>query len=119
MNPADTEDGIATAKLIEDMAHAARRQIPHGFVWSSVPAAIRSREMANCEAQVGEAKIPVIGRIFQRSAFSSLFSFQTTLDDMPPSEVSGIDKAKADAIKLADAIALLLNPEAATTEAAA
>jgi chromosome partitioning protein len=111
ISPPDVEDGIATISLIQDMAHASRRQIPHGFLWSNVPPAIRSREMMNLEAQVTEAKIPVIGRIFQRSAFSSLFSFATTLDELPPSEVSGIDKAKADAIRLTDAIeTMMMNP---------
>jgi chromosome partitioning protein len=110
ISPPDVEDGLATIKLVQDMAHAARRPIPHGFLWSNVPPAIRSREMVNLESQVDQAGVPVIGRIFQRTAFSSIFSFQTTLDELPPSEVSGLDKAKADAIRLTDAIELLTNP---------
>ena len=66
--------------------------------------------MMNLESQVEQAGIPVIGRIFQRTAFSSMFSFQTTLDELPPSEVSGLEKAKADAIRLTDAIDLLTQP---------
>jgi chromosome partitioning protein len=116
----DVEDGLATVKLIQDMAHASRRHIPHGFLWSNAPPAIRSREMVNLEAQVEAAKIPVMGRIFQRTAFSSMFSFQTTLDELPPSEVPGIDKAKADAIRLTEAVQLLLNAsDTQTAEAAA
>jgi chromosome partitioning protein len=110
ISPPDVEDGLATIKLVQDMAHAARRPIPHGFLWSNVPPAIRSREMMNLESQVEQAGIPVIGRIFQRTAFSSMFSFQTTLDELPPSEVSGLEKAKADAIRLTDAIDLLTQP---------
>jgi chromosome partitioning protein len=117
ISPPDVEDGISTIRLIEDMADAAGREIPHGFLWSNVPPAIRSREMMNLEAQVHEAKIPVIGRISQRSAFAAIFSFATTLDDLPPSEVSGIDKAKGDAIRLTDAIEAIMNPS--PTEAAA
>jgi chromosome partitioning protein len=114
MSYPDVEDGLATVKLIQDMAHASRREIPHGFLWSAVPPAIRSREMVHLESQVEQAKIPVIGRIIQRTAFSSMFSFQTTLDELPPSEVSGIDKAKADVIRLTDAIELMMNPPATT-----
>ena len=99
-----------TVKLVQDMAHASRRHIPHGFLWSNVPAAIRSREMVNLESQVEQAGVLVIGRITQRTAFSSMFSFQTTLDELPPSEVSGLDKAKADATRLTDAIELFTNP---------
>jgi len=67
--------------------------------------------MVNLESQVEQAGIPVIGRIIQRTAFSSMFSFQTTVDELPPSEVSGLEKAKADAIRLTDAIELFMNPE--------
>jgi chromosome partitioning protein len=108
ISPPDVEDGLGTIKLIQDMAHASRRKIPHGFLWSNVPPAIRSREMINLEAQIAEAKIPVIGRVFQRSAFAALFSFATTLDQLPPAEVTGIDKAKSDAIRLTDAIDLMI-----------
>jgi chromosome partitioning protein len=108
ISPPDVEDGLATVKLIEDMAHASRRHIPHGFLWSNVPPAIRSREMINLEAQVAEAKIAVIARVFQRSAFAAMFSFATTLDQLPPSEVAGIDKAKGDATRLTDAIDLMI-----------
>jgi chromosome partitioning protein len=118
MSPPDVEDAMATFKLVQDMADAGRGYIPCGLVWSNVPPAIRSREMVNLEAQVAEAKIPVVGRVMQRTAFSSLFSFMKPLDELPPSEVSGLDKAKADAIRLTDGIALLLNPQAAEEAAA-
>jgi hypothetical protein len=39
------------------------------------------------------------------------------VDELPPSEVAGIDKAKADAIRLTDAIEKMLN--SSTNEAAA
>ena len=87
----------------------------YGFLWSNVPPAIRSREMMNLEAQVAQAQIPVIARVFQRSAFAAMFSFATTLDQLPPSEVAGIDKAKSDAIRLTDAIDLMIKARPATT----
>ena len=113
ISPPDVEDGLATIKLIKDMEHVSRRHIPHGFLWSNVPPAIRSREMMNLEAQVSEAKIPVITRVFQRAAFAAIFSFATTLDELPASEVSGIEKAKADAIRLTDAIDMMINATSA------
>ena len=120
ISPPDVEDGLATIKLIQDMAHVSRRHIPHGFLWSNVPPAIRSREMMSLEAQVAAAKIPVITRVFQRAAFAAIFSFATTLDELPSSEVSGIDKAKADAIRLTDAIDMMINAnQSSITEAVA
>jgi chromosome partitioning protein len=108
MSPPDVEDGLATIRLVQDMAHASRRVIPYGLLWSNVPPAIRSREMMNLESQVAAAGIPVIGRVFQRSAFAAIYSFATTLDELPPSEVTGIDKAKGDVIRLTDALDLLM-----------
>jgi chromosome partitioning protein len=108
MSPPDVEDGLATIRLVQDMAHASRRVIPYGLLWSNVPPAIRSREMTNLETQVGAASVPVLGRVFQRAAFAAIYSFATTLDELPPSEVSGIDKAKADVIRLTDALDLLM-----------
>ena len=74
--------------------------------------------MVNLESQVEEAGVAVISRIFQRTAFSALFSFQTTLDELPPSEVSGLVKAKSDAIRLTEAIDRLINPNASVEAAA-
>jgi chromosome partitioning protein len=118
ISPPDVEDGLATIKLVQDMGHASRRQIPHGFLWSNVPPAIRSREMMNLEDQVAEARIPVLGRVHQRAAFAAMFSFATTLDQLRPSEVSGIDKAKGDAARLTDAIDEMLNARPAHEAAA-
>jgi len=117
MSPPDVEDGLATIQLVQDMAHASRRVIPYGLLWCNVPPAIRSREMANLETQVGAAKVPVLGRVFQRAAFAAIYSFATTLNELPPSEVSGIDKAKADVIRLTDALDALMTSD--KTEAVA
>jgi chromosome partitioning protein len=108
ISPPDVEDALATVSLVRDMADAARRTIPHGILWSCVPAAIRSREMLSCELAIDQALIPVLGRVYQRAAFSALFSFSTVLDQLPASQVSGLDKAKADAVKLTDAVSMLV-----------
>jgi chromosome partitioning protein len=122
LSPPDVEDGLTTIQLVKDMAHAARREIPYGLLWSNVPPAIRSREMSNLENQVSGAGVPVISRVYHRAAFAAIFSFATTLDELPPSEVPGIDKAKGDVIRLTDALDLLMAgaaPKNATSEAAA
>ncbi len=122
MSPPDVEDGLTTIQLVQDIAHASRRVIPYGLLWSNVPPAIRSREMMNLENQVSEAGVPVIGRVFQRSAFAAIYSFATTLDELPTGEVPGLDKAKADVIRLTDALALLMAsaaPPSNTKETAA
>jgi chromosome partitioning protein len=116
MSPPDVEDGLTTIRLVQDIAHASRRVIPYGLLWSNVPPAIRSREMMNLESQVSEAGVPVIGRVSQRSAFAAIYSFATTLDELPPGEVPGIDKAKADVIRLTDALDALMAGAAASND---
>ena len=113
ISPPDVEDGLGTIKLIRDMAHASGRDIPHGFLWSNVPPAIRSREMMNLESQVAGRRTRLFRGFSSAPAFAALFSFATTLDQLPRQEVAGIDKAKADAIRLTDAIDAMLNPQAA------
>jgi chromosome partitioning protein len=104
----DVEDAISTVKLVRDMGGVARRVIPHALLWSRVPTAIRSREMDSLEAQIGEGGIPVIGRVHERTAYKSLFSYATTLDHLPQSEVPGVEKAKAEAAILAAAVGELI-----------
>jgi chromosome partitioning protein len=104
----DVEDAISTVKLVRDMGGVARRLIPHALLWSRVPTAIRSREMDSLEAQIGEGGIPVIGRVHERTAYKSLFSYATTLDHLPQSEVPGVEKAKAEAAILAAAVGELI-----------
>ena len=116
----DVEDAINTVKLVRDMEGVARRDIPHALLWSRVPTAIRSREMDALEQQVRAGGIPVIGRIHERTAYKSLFSFATTLDLLSPKDVPGIDKAKLEASHLAEAVGdLIRNAQLQTAGAAA
>jgi chromosome partitioning protein len=115
----DVEDAINTVKLVRDMAGVARRVIPHALLWSRVPAAIRSREMAALEVQIREGGIPVLGRVHERTAYKSLFSYATTLDHLPPAEVPGVEKAKAEAANLAASVGELLQVANASTTGAA
>lgn len=114
----DVEDAVSTVAMIRDMEGAARRSIPHGLVWSRVPTAIRSRETDALAEQVRAGGITIVGAIHDRTAYRSLFSFSTTLDQLPPAEVPGIEKAKAEATALAAAVIELIR-NAKPQEAAA
>ncbi len=115
----DVEDAISTVKLVRDMAGVARRAIPHALLWSRVPSAIRSREMDALEIQVGEGGIPVVGRLHERTAYKSLFSYATTLDHLPQADVPGVEKAKLEAARLAAAVGELLRVGGASAGEAA
>jgi chromosome partitioning protein len=104
----DVEDAVATVALIRDSAGVNSQPTPHGLLWSRVPAAIRSREIAALESQIAESDIFVIGRIVERTAYKSLFSYNTTLANLPKGEVPGLDKANAEAAELAAQVVALI-----------
>lgn len=104
----DVEDAVATVALIRDSAGVKSKPTPHGLLWSRVPAAIRSREIAALESQIAESDIFVIGRVVERTAYKSLFSYNTTLANLPKAEVPGLDKANAEASALAEQVVALI-----------
>ena len=107
----DVEDAIETVALIRDTADMTGRAIPHAILWTRVPPAIRSREIAALENQVETGGIPTIGRVFERTAYKSMYSFATTLDGLSADEVPGLEKAKAEAADLAQRVAALIAGE--------
>ena len=107
-NVPDARAAIRTAFFVADVGRSTQRHIPHAVLFTLVQSAIRSRVMKDVEEQVAASGVPLLGELPFRSAFAALHSFSATLDTLPASEVSGIDKAKGDAIRLTDAIALLV-----------
>jgi chromosome partitioning protein len=98
----DQDNAARAIRLIKDQERHIRRKIPHAVLFTRVSAAIRSRGMAAAENQLADRGIDVFEtRIIEREAFKAMFSFNTTLDNLNPAEVSGIDKAKANARALA------------------
>jgi chromosome partitioning protein len=93
------QDGVASAvKAIRRQERILRRSIPFAVVLTKVDAAIRTRVMADAEKKMVEHEVDVFEtRIINRQAFQAVFSFQTTLDDLKPSQVSNIDKAQDNA----------------------
>ena len=54
--------------------------------------------MAAAESQLAAHEIDMFEtRIIEREAFKAMFSFNTTLDNLNPAQVSGMDKAKTNA----------------------
>ena len=68
------------------------------MLFTRVNAAIRSRGMAAAERQLAAHGVDVFEtRIIEREAFKAMFSFNTTLDNLNPAQVSGMDKAQTNA----------------------
>lgn len=102
---ADVEDAIATVRVVLDTPSKHGRSVPHGLLWTRVSTGFQSREFAALAGQLAEAGVPVIGQLVERTAYKSLFSYCTTLDQLPRDEVPGTDKARAEGTALANAVA--------------
>ena len=98
----DQDNAARAIKLIKDQERQTRRRIPHAVLFTRVNAAIRSRGMAAAESQLVEHGIDVFEtRIIEREAFKAIFSFNTTIDNLNPEQVSGMEKAKTNAREFA------------------
>ena len=98
----DQDNAARAIKLIKDQERQTRRRIPHAVLFTRVNAAIRSRGMAAAESQLMEHAIDVFEtRIIEREVFKAIFSFNTTIDNLNPEQVSGMDKAKTNAREFA------------------
>ena len=76
-----------------------RRTIPHAVLLTRVSAAIQSRGLKAAEHQLVEHGVDVFAtRLIEREAFKALFSFNTTLDELGPEDVSGLERARENAI---------------------
>ena len=101
----DVEDAISTVQIVQDTPSRGGGYVPHGLLWTRVSTGFQSREFAALAGQLADAKVPVIGQLVERTAYKSLFSYSTTLDQLPIDEVPGIAKARAEAMELANAVA--------------
>ena len=98
----DQDNAARAIKLIKDQERQTRRRVPHAVLFTRVNAAIRSRGMAAAENQLMEHAIDVFEtRIIEREVFKAIFSFNTTIDNLNPEQVSGMDKAKTNAREFA------------------
>lgn len=101
---ADVEDAIATVRIVHDTPSRGGRLVPHGLLWTRVSTGFQSREFVALAGQLADAGVPIIGQLVERTAYKSIFSFCTTLDQLPRDEVPGIDKARGEGEALANAI---------------
>lgn len=94
----DQDNAAKALKLIKDQERPLRRTIPYALLFVRVSPAIHSRGMKVAEQQVAEQGIGVFEtRLIEREAFKAIFSFNTTLDQLRESDVSGLDQARANA----------------------
>ena len=94
----DQDNAAAAIRLIRDEARKLKRPIAHAVLWTRVPAAIKTRGMKSAEEQLSAHSIDVFQTaIIEREAFRAMFSFNKTLEALTAKDVSGVNKARANA----------------------
>jgi chromosome partitioning protein len=70
-----------------------------------MPAAIISRNFSDIARQFLDAQIPVLNaQLIEREAFKTMFSIGRVLHDLTDGHVSGLEKARLDSYRLAEAV---------------
>lgn len=103
----DAEQAGRAVSLIHDQELAMRRHLPdyslpYSILLTRTPPAYQTRTMSNLRRSLAEREIPVFETAMtEREAFRAMFSFQSPLEELNPSEVPGVDKAVANAAAFA------------------
>lgn len=94
----DSDEASRAVRLIRNEETRLGRNIPHAIMLTKISPAIRTRTLKHIEDDFIAGEVDVMTAcLFERDAFRALFSFAATLDQLDPSEVSGLDKARANA----------------------
>ena len=94
----DQDNAARAIKLIRDQERPMRRAIPHVVLLTRTSPAIESRGMKAAKHQLTENGIEAFEtHLIEREAFKAIFSFNRTLDELSPEDVSGLVRARENA----------------------
>lgn len=110
----DADEAAKTIKLINRQSKVLQRPIPFSVLMTRTNPAITPRTYRHIVSQFQDAKIDMFTcTLIDREAFRAIRSFGGIVNDLDPKEVSGIDKAAANAhVYAAEVIAKLKNASA-------
>ena len=90
----DARGAAKMIRLIRNQERMARRKIAYGVLLTRTSAAVTSRSLRNVREQLAEAGIDVFGvPIVERAAYRDIFDLGGLLRDLPPTQVSNLDRA--------------------------
>ena len=94
----DAKGAAKMIRLIHNQERMVRRPIPHGVLMTRTSAAFASRSLKNVRAQLDKAGIRVFDTpIVERAAYRDIFDYGGLLSDLPPAQVSNLEKARNNA----------------------
>ena len=110
---ADAEVAVRALQQVRAQEQAARRAIPHSFVFIRTNALIATREEKRLAASIGANGLPLTKvRLNERTAFSAMFEAKVALDELDPEWINGLEEARVNAAAFtAEVVAMLRNAE--------
>lgn len=104
----DAEGAIETLAQVRLESRALRREIPVRILFARTQAAVKSRLAKSLNAQIRDKVGAFDIELHNRTAYSSLHNYGGTLHDLDRAEVSGVEKAMANADLFAEEVRELL-----------
>ena len=98
----DADEAAKTIKLVNRQAKVLSRSIPFAVLMTRTNPAITPRTLKHIMNEFRDAGVDIFKTsLIDREAFRAIRSFGVTVNDLDPRQVSGIDKATANAHALA------------------
>jgi chromosome partitioning protein len=98
----DAEQASRAIRVLKQHEKMTGRAVPYGVLLTRTSPIIRTRTMGHIQGGLVDAGVPVFNaQLNEREAFRAMFSFQQTLENLDPREVSNLDKAQANAEQFA------------------
>lgn len=101
----DAEQASRAIRVLKQHEKMTGRAVPYGVLLTRTSPIIRTRTMGHIQGGLLDAGVPVFtAQLNEREAFRAVFSFQQTLENLDPREVSNLDKAQANAEQFASEV---------------
>lgn len=98
----DAEQASRAVRVLKQHEKMTGRAVPFGVLLTRTSPIIRTRTMSHIQGGLLDAGVPVFDvQLNEREAFRAMFSFQQTLENLDPREVSNLDKAQTNAEQFA------------------
>jgi len=101
----DANEASRAIRVVMQSQKMTGKPLPYAVLLTRTSPSIRARGLAHIQKTMIEADIPVLEtELNERDAFKAVFAFRQTLDQLNPSEVPNLDKAKLNVWALAHEI---------------
>ena len=105
----------ARALQLVKRAEKHRGRIPHAILLTRTPPVIRSRTLTSIHEQLRQHGVALFEtELNERDAFRAMFSFGGTLETLDPTQVGGLEKARANARDYAAEVVAMLKGQGAS-----